>query len=275
MGGSINDVLSIATSGLRTAQALVTVTSDNIANVNTPGYARKIGTQSEVVAGGAGAGVQIDAITRAANQFLQAASLQAASQSSQASVSSSYLDQAQALFGDPSNSASFFGQLDSVYSAFAAAANTPSSNLTRSDAVNSVSAFLSSASNLSGSLDNLQKETNQQINADVTQINGILTQLSQINGDVSRITVAGGDASGSQNSQSQLLNQLSKLMQIQVQPTATGGVTVRSSDGSYLVGDQGASVLSYSTSGASGILTATPPKGSAQQIRAGGGDIAG
>ena len=104
MGGSINDVLSIATSGLRTAQSLVSVTSDNIANVNTPGYARKVASQSEIVANGAGAGVQIDGIVRAANQFLQTASLQANSQSRQASVNSSYLDQAQALFGDPSNS---------------------------------------------------------------------------------------------------------------------------------------------------------------------------
>ena len=87
--------------------------------------------------------------------------------------------------------------------------------------------------------------------------------------------MSGGDASGSQNTQAQLLDRLAALMQIQVQPTPTGGVTVRSSDGSYLVGDQGASTLSYSTLGESGVMTATPPKGSPQQIRVGGGAIAG
>jgi flagellar hook-associated protein 1 FlgK len=128
---------------------------------------------------------------------------------------------------------------------------------------------------VSDSLQNMQSQANQQITTDVGTINGILAQLSTINGDVSRITVSGGDASGSQNTQSQLLNQLSSLMQIQVQPTATGGVTVRSSDGSYLVGDQGAATLAYSTLGASGVLTATPPKGSPQQLRVGSGEIAG
>jgi flagellar hook-associated protein 1 FlgK len=273
--GSLSDVLNIAASGLRTAQSLVSVTSDNIANVNTPGYARKVATQQEIVAGGAGLGVKISSITRAADQYLQQASLSASSQSSQAGVKSSYLDQAQALFGDPSASTSFFSGLDSVYSAFAAASATPSSNLTRSDAVSAVNTFLSSASSLSGSLANLQTETNQQITSSVATINGILTQLSQANGDISRITVSGGDASGSQNTQAQLLNQLASLMQIQVQPTATGGVTVRSSDGTALVGDQGAATVAYTTSGASGVLTATPPRGSPQQLQVGGGSIAG
>ena len=272
---SLSDVLNIATSGLQTAQTLVSVTSDNIANVNTPGYARKVATQQEIVAGGAGDGVKVATITRAANQFLQAASLSATSSSSSASVISNFMDQAQALFGDPSSDTSFFSGLDSVYSAFAAASATPSSNLTRSDAVNAVNTFLSSASSLSSSLDSLQSETSQELTGDVGTINGILTQLSQLNGNISQITVAGGDASGSQNTQAQLIDQLSGLMQVQVQQTATGGVTVRSADGVALVGPQGAASLAYTTSGSSGILTATPPKGSAQQIQVGGGAIAG
>ena len=272
---SLSDVLAIGTSGLQTAQTLVSVTSDNISNVNTPGYARKVATQGEIVAAGAGVGVRILSLQRAANAFLQQASLTATAKSSQYGAVSSYLDQAQQLFGDPSKSTSFFGSLDSVYSAFASAAATPSSNLSRSDALGTINTFLSNAGSVSDSLANMQSQANGQITNDVGAINGILAQLGTINGDISRITVSGGDATGSQNTQSQLLNQLSNLIQIQVQPTATGGVTVRSSDGTYLVGDQGASTLAYSTQGAAGILTATPPKGSPQQLTAGGGEIAG
>jgi flagellar hook-associated protein 1 FlgK len=273
--GSLSDVLNIATSGLQAAQTLVSVTSDNISNVNTPGYARKVATQQEIVAGGAGVGVKVATVTRAADQYLQQASLSASSQSGQATVASTFLDQAQSLFGDPSSDTSFFSGLDSVYSAFASVAATPSSNLSRSDALNAVTTFLSNATGVSSSLSSMQTETSQQITTDVGTINGILSQLSQANGNISQITVSGGDASGLQNTQSQLINQLAGLMQVQVQATPTGGVTVRSSDGTYLVGDQGASSLTYTTSGASGVLTATPPKGSAQQLRVGGGSIAG
>jgi flagellar hook-associated protein 1 FlgK len=272
---SLSDVLAIGTSGLQTAQTLVSVTSENISNVNTPGYARKVATQGEIVAGGSGVGAKILSVQRAANQFLQQAALLANAKSNQFSTVSSFMDQAQQLFGDPSSSSSFFGSLDSVYSAFSSAAATPSSNLSRSDALGAINTFLSNAGEVSDSLQNLQSQANGQITNDVGTINGILTQLATINGDISRVTVSGGDATGSQNAQSRLLNQLSSLIQVQVQPTPTGGVTVRSSDGMYLVGDLGASHVDYSTLGASGVLTATPPKGSAQQLTAGSGEIAG
>jgi flagellar hook-associated protein 1 FlgK len=272
---SLSDILSIASSGLRTAQTVVSLTSDNIANVNTAGYSRKIANQTEVVANGAGVGVNVSTIARAANQYLDAASLQATSGAASSSAISSYLDQAQTLFGDPSTSNSFFSGLDSIYSAFTTASATPSSNLSRSDALTAVNTFLSNAGGISTSLNNLQNQTTQQINSDVTTVNGILSQLSSINGDISRISVSGGDASGSQNTQSQLLNQLAGLMQVQVHSTATGGVTVRSADGTALVGPQGAATLAYSTSGAAGIVTATPQGGTPQQVRLGSGEISG
>ncbi|MEI9891251.1 MAG: hypothetical protein WDN45_12430 [Caulobacteraceae bacterium] len=72
-------------------------------------------------------------------------------QSSQASVISTLLDQAQSLFGDPSDTSSIFASLDSVYSAFSNASATPSSSITRSQAVGALNSFLSSAGNLSDS----------------------------------------------------------------------------------------------------------------------------
>src|SRR6516165_1510752 len=105
---SLNDVLNIAVSGLGTAQSQVSATSDNIANVNTVGYTRKVVTQAETVVDGRGLGVHIDAIQSAYNAFLQKATLQAASQSGQTSVVSNFINQAQQMFGDPSSPTSFF-----------------------------------------------------------------------------------------------------------------------------------------------------------------------
>jgi flagellar hook-associated protein 1 FlgK len=270
---SISNVLNIAASGLQTAQAQVSVTSDNISNVNTAGYARKIANQSEIVAGGTGNGVKVASITRAADQFLTQASLSATATAGAASTLSTFLDQAQALFGDPSSDTSFFSGLNSVYSAFATAANTPSSTLTRGEAVSSVTTFLSSASNLNDSLSSLQSQTSTQITTDVATVNSILSQLSQTNSDISRTNVAGGDITGLQDNQAQLLNQLAGLVQVQVLPNATGGVSVRSADGTSLVGTQGAATLAYDNT--TGVMTATPQGGTPQQLRIGSGAIAG
>jgi flagellar hook-associated protein 1 FlgK len=54
---SLTSIMNIATSGLQTAQAQLRVTSDNIANVNTAGYVRKVVDQTSAVTQGRGAGV--------------------------------------------------------------------------------------------------------------------------------------------------------------------------------------------------------------------------
>src|ERR1700744_1774220 len=275
MTSSLRALLNIATSGLSVAQSEVSATSDNIANVNTVGYNRKVVTQSETVIGGQGAGVHVNSIQDAYNTFLEKASLSAQSQAGQTSVVANFLSQAQQMFGDPSSSTSFFGNLDNVYSAFASAAATPSSSLAQTNALNSLNTFLSSANSLSNNLSGLVSQANQQTSADIDQVNTILGQIAQTNTDIARIGVSGGDTSGLENSLSTLQDQLSTLMQVQTSPDGTGGVVIRSQDGTYLTGDQGASTLSFATVGAGVQLTATPPKGQPAQISTNGGEIAG
>src|SRR5882757_4211378 len=105
---SLSDILNIAVSGLSTAQAQVSATSDNITNVNTVGYARKVISQSETVVDGRGLGVHIDTIQSAYDAFMQKARIAAQAQSGQAQVVSDFLNQAQQAFGDPSGPSSFF-----------------------------------------------------------------------------------------------------------------------------------------------------------------------
>jgi flagellar hook-associated protein 1 FlgK len=272
---SLNDVLNIATSGLSTAQSQITATSNNITNVNTPGYTREVVTQSATVVAGRGLGVQIESIQSAANIFLDKASQEATAQSGQTSVVSNFLNQAEQMFGDPSSSTSFFAGLDNVYSALSAASDTPSSSLSRTDVLNAVNQFLTGADSLSTNLSGLRDQANQQTSSDVDQVNTILSQISQTDSDIARMGVSGGDISGLTNSLAQLQNQLSKMMNVSISSDGVGGVTVRSQDGVYLAGQQGASTVSYSVVGGGGLMTATPPKGQPMQITPGGGEIGG
>lgn len=272
---SLNDVLNIAVSGLSTAQTQVTATSNNISNVNTPGFTREVVNQSPLVVEGRGLGVQIDSIQSAVNTFLDKANQQATAQSGQTSVVSNFLNQAQQMFGDPSSSTSFFAGLNSVYSALSAASDTPSSSLSRTDVLNAVSGFLSNANELSSNLSGLRDQANEQTTSNISQVNQILTQISQTDADIARIGVSGGDISGLTNSLSQLQTQLSKLMNVSISSDGTGGVTIRSQDGVYLTGQQGASTVNFTVVGGGAEITATPPKGQPMQITPGGGEIGG
>ena len=267
MTASLSSILNIANSGLQVAQTGLNTVSNNIANANTAGYVREIVNQSAVSAGGQGIGVTVADITRTTNQYLEAANQQAVSDSSSAAVSSSYLDQAQSLFGDPSTASSLFGQLDSVFSAFSTLSSSPSSTAQLA-AVGQVTQFLDQAQSINQGLDQLSSQADAQINTDVGQVNSLLSQISKLNSTISQATVSGQDATGAQNQQSGLISQLSSLMNVTVSQTATGGVNVKAADGTVLASDQGSATLSYDASGATGQINITPVGGVAQALGA-------
>ena len=115
---SLNAIMNTATSGMMAAQTGLRVTSDNIANVNTPGYVRKHVIQSPLVVAGQGMGVSIEGVERVTDQYLQLASLTASSDASRWSTVSQYLDNAQSLFGNPGKETFYFSRLDQIFSAF-------------------------------------------------------------------------------------------------------------------------------------------------------------
>ena len=90
-------------------------------------------------------------------------------------------------------------------------------------------------------------------------MNTLLSQIDKLNTDISRAKVSGGDSTGSENIQSQLINQLSTLMNVRVSARDQGGVNVRSTEGVLLAG-AGARTLTYNTSATTpGYITATTP----------------
>jgi flagellar hook-associated protein 1 FlgK len=274
---SLTTVLSNASSGLQAAQMSLRAVSDNVANVNTPGYVRKTVQQQPLVVGAAGMGVQVTGTARMADQYLEQASLTAGADSSRYGAYSQYLDTAQGLFGDPTSDTYFLNRLDQMYAGFSAAANNPSSGLLRTQAISDVNAFLSDAQRINAQLIDLNKTMDTRISADVANANDILSQINDLNSDISRAKVLGQDSSGAENVQSQLVDQLSTLMGVKVTPRASGGVDIRSSDGYKLAGD-GAVKLAYITSGSSpGYVAALPSDGvgGAQPISIDGGEVRG
>ncbi len=276
MSVSLSSILNIATSGLEVAQTGLTAVSNNISNVNTAGYVREVVNQGSLSVGGQGIGVSVQDIARTTNQFLESANLKATADSSSASVTSSMLDQAQSLFGDPTSTSSFFGQLDSVFSTFSTLSSSPSATA-QAAAVSQVSQFLSSSQSISASLGQLSTQADSKITSDVTTVNGLLSQISKLNSAISQATVSGGDATGAQNQQSALIGQLSGLMNVNVAPTAMGGVTVKASDGTVLASDQGSATLSYDGTGSTGQISVTPVGGATQALgaRLTSGELAG
>lgn len=257
---SLGAILSSASSGLYASQTQLRLVSDNISNVNTPGYARKTAQQTSVTLSDMGGGVTLGRVTRAVDQFLTQASYAAMAQSGGASMLGDVLDRAQGLFGDPSSDSGYFNQLDQAFASFASAAQDPASTVGRNQALTAITSFLDQSEAINAELTRLSQESSRRINEGVTKINTLVEQIDQLNKKIIADTASGSDSSGAENSQGQLLNELAAFVDIGVTRRSDGGIDVRSGDGSLLVGRQGPSTLTYSTTGSAPgqIMVASP-----------------
>ncbi len=273
---SLTAIMGSAASGLATSQSQLQVISDNISNVNTPGYARKVVNQTSVALSAVGGGVSIGQITRAVDTFLQQASLTASAQAGGGGISSDMLDRAQSLFGDPTTANGYFNQIDQAFSAFSSAAQDPASTVSRDQALTSIGNFLDQSQQISSQLGALTTEANSRINDNVSQINTLLNQISGLNTTLVQQTVGGGDTSGAANSQNQLIDQLSSLVDVSITQRDDGGIDVRGAGGALLVGRGGAATVSFSTAGsAPGQILVAAPNGTARPVQPAAGVLQG
>lgn len=279
---SLTGILSAATTGLSAAQTQIQVVSENVTNVDTPGYIRKVADQVSTATGGVGTGVDIAQIRLATNGFLEATAQQANSGAGSADALQQYYDQVQQLFGDPSSSTNFFSSISSALSSFSSLAQNPTSAPYAQQSVGNLQQVFGQASNIYSGVQQVRAEADGQIGSDVKQVNSLLQQIENLNTQITAGGTNGQDTSAEQDSQKQLVTQLSGLMNIQVSSRAAGGVTIRTGDGVLLAGD-GAATLSYTpTQTVTGQtvfnqITLTPPGGVPVDLsqHVSGGTIAG
>ena len=255
---TINAVMNIGVSGISSAQSQLSVISDNISNINTPGYIRKILNQTSVVQSGVGVGVRTDQIQLAGDSFLQQASLRARASSGQLTAQNEMFDNIQAQFGDPSTDNSVFNQANSVFSSLSALAETPSSNALRQSALANLSSFLSETGRISTQIQQVRTDADTRIAADVQSINDLLKTISDLNSSVASAVASGSDSSGAENAQAQALDALSKLIDVTANRGTTGALQVRTTGGTPLIGSS-ASKLSYTPAGTVNTTTGFNP----------------
>ena len=245
---SLNAIMNTASSGLAAAQTQLRVVSDNVSNVNTPGYVRKIADQTTLTSDGMGSGVEISRIRLATDRFLQAANLNAGAESARQGVRYELYDRIQSLFGDPGGDNGFFSKVDGVFSAFAASAEDATSSPRRQDALFRTQALFDEASRVAKQIQAVREDADGRLQSAVEKTNGLLKQIEGLNLEIARATAVNGDASGAETAQSALIGQLAELVDIRVSARPVGGVSIRTGAGTLLAG-HGAATLEYNRAG--------------------------
>ncbi len=262
---SINSILSAGFPGLQTAQTQLRAISDNIANIDTKGYVRKLVDQEPLVYGGVSGGVGVSGVRLAADQFLQQAGLKATADASPRGRLSLW-DQAQSL---PATR-----PVRTTSSPASTRLSPPSppwrptrARRRRGRPRSASSTRCFPTRSIGSQIDTFGKQADVQITADVDMVNRILARIDSLNAEATRAKLQGGDATGPESQQMQLVDQLSSIMEVKVQPRDRGGILVRTGDGMVLSG-QGSAVLNYDTSGPTSVVSFTLPNGAQDQSAA-------
>ena len=266
---SLSSILGSALSGLQASQIGLRSASNNVANVNTPGYARTEANFTTRVIDGRGFGVSVTGVVRVADAFLQAASVRASAEASASEIIGQSLDRFQRQVGTFDDQGSIFSRLNQAFSSIASAAVDPSLSVSRLSVASDLQSFFDEGRRLSGELRVLREEADSRISSTVNRINELTSEIAALNQQVQSLTSAAADSTGAQNRQAELVDELSQYLDIRTTSNADGRIFVSTTDGVALV-ENGAASLRYSASGsgAAGVdysrITIQPPGGTSQ-----------
>ena len=231
---SIQSIMGTGLSALFANQQALKAVSTNVANVNTVGYSRlDVNFVSRQATGGL-SGVSVE-VTRVANTYLAAAEMRGAADVSAADVLAQFMDRAQGLLGDPSDSSSVFATLDPVFSSFGALAVDPASALRQSSALSDLKTLLTQLDTTAQEIAALRDESHARIISGIEEANSLMSGIARLNTSIQRATIGGVSATEAETEQQRMLDRLSEILDIRVQPRQLGGVEVRTSDGMLLV----------------------------------------
>jgi flagellar hook-associated protein 1 FlgK len=239
--------LNIAGSALDTFQEAENVTSQNIANVQTPGASRQIvnigqlppidglpGYPVGLEPGTQGTGVLVSSITRVHQDSYDALFRGATSSQTFYSAESGILSALQSSFGEPSNG------INTAFSNFQTAAQTLANNpqgvAEEQGLLTSAQGLVTSITSANAALKSSETQTQTQATTLIGTINSTIDQIAALNGQIRAATAIGDNPNTYKDQRDQLIDTLSTYV-----PTVTSvqadGSTLVTVDGQALVND--------------------------------------
>ena len=243
-------IFDVGSSALNSLQRAISTTGNNIANVNTEGYSRQqveFSSRTPDYVGGLalGTGVEVSAIRRAYDQFLTADVQARTSSSSYYNLYAGTAEQIDNLMADPATSIA--SAMDQFFASMEAVANSPASQPERQVMLAEAQTLASRFNYVDSRLSELAEDMNQRMSVFVEDINRHLSDVAKLNEQIERLQrSAGGSPNELLDQRDKTLEDLSKLMRIDVRAQSDGSINVFTTSGHRLVSPSGAESLRLS-----------------------------
>jgi flagellar hook-associated protein 1 FlgK len=205
---------------------------------------RKTATLVANTTGTHGAYVQVGAINRVLDQFVQAQVRTEASGAAYATLRSNIFDQLQSVYGTPNSSSTLEDAFNKFTTALQALTTSPGDRPTQIAVVSAAQGLTQTLNQMTSSIQTLRSQAELGLSDDVTQANDCMQQIAALNLALGKSSQADSATAGLEDQRDAYIDKLSKLMDIRVINGDNRQVTVFTTSGVQLVGTQ-ASTLSF------------------------------
>ena len=232
---SLNIALRTALTGLSLQQSALQVTANNISNVNTEGFTRKIVETTSVEVAGLAAGVRLVDVTRYVDDFLQRQLRDTLGLVGNFEIQDRFLSQTQDLFGAPGDHNSVSARITDLAAALDSLAHKPEGAATQYGAVNAAILMASQLSEMARDLQRLRAETDKAIADSVAFINSQLSIIADLNTQIARANSLSQPVGEYLDKRDVALNKISAEMDIRYFESASGEIVVITPGGRSLI----------------------------------------
>jgi flagellar hook-associated protein 1 FlgK len=227
--------LSIAARALAAQQTGLDVVGQNIANVNTAGYARRQVNLAAVPPRdrfSAGGGVEVTSITSTRDALLERRlRLETPAEGREAALADS-LSVVESALGDAGSSID--GNLTEFFDAWSTLAEDPTSATARQGVLIKGQALARGFNDMADGLESARRDADGNVRGLVDQIDELARQIASLNAAIGR-SGGGSMALSFKDQQAEAIKQLSELIDVDAIENSTGGVDLSIANGRALV----------------------------------------
>jgi flagellar hook-associated protein 1 len=236
--------LEVAKRGMFTQQSALYVTGHNIANANTPGYSRQrvnfvqtepyppASMNRPQIPGQMGTGVEAGSIERVRESFLDIQYRGENNKLGYWEARAEALKKMEDIMNEPSDSG-LSKTMDQFWQALQDLSVNPENEGARSVVRQRGLAVVETFHYLYDSLSQIKKDLGHEIGVTITEINSLAQQISKINQQISEIEPHGYLPNDLYDERDRLIDELSKLVNVQVEKVPSGGNALKIAEGTY------------------------------------------
>lgn len=244
---SLINALSVAKTGITSAQTGIDLVSRNIANASTDGYTRKVQQQTNFVVNGLSSGVRQLEFTRFVSDGLFKDVRDQRSTVHELDVLNEMLGRLEGFFGRPSDNGSIAAEISELKESFGRLSTTPNLATTQEEVIRQAEALANTFVNLSSNVQDFRLEVDARIDDSVNLVNQALEEIVTLNTQIQNQRASGQSSADLDDQRDQLVLEIAEQMDIRTFERPNGELVVLTGTSRLMI-DEGTRLLDFSKS---------------------------